>query len=222
MFFGIKKLDDIICQDRKVYILHKGRAGTGYAGFEMRFCEYNLLKNLLDEKIPCGVIHLSFGDTFTQMYYRSEGWKEKYLNPQINNEEFFEFDMQASRNIIQYKLYEFKIYNNNKKSILEYINNFLVGKVKYIFITNFHLDNNEDVDIINSIFEIAEKTGIVFILRTSWKNESLPQNIKDCIIEFNKNKETEEVIATCLDSNSNLIHSEPMKHYKNDGIGYIE
>ena len=66
--FGIDKLDDIVCQDRKVYILHKGRKGTGYPNFEMRFCEYGLLKNLLEENIPCGVIHLTYGDTFQNMY----------------------------------------------------------------------------------------------------------------------------------------------------------
>ena len=68
--FGIDKLDKIVCQDRKVYILQKGRKGSGYPNFELRFCEYGLLKNLLEENIPCGVIHMTFGDTFQNMYQR--------------------------------------------------------------------------------------------------------------------------------------------------------
>lgn len=220
--FGIDKLDDIVCQDRKVYILQKGRKGTGYPNFELRFCEYGLLKNLLEENIPCGVIHLSYGDTFQNMYQRYDGWKAEYsLNPNYKSEEFDNFDTQASRHIIQYPLYEFKIYNNNRSTILEYINNFLVGKVKYVFVTNLHIDDSQDIDIIKSIFEIANKTDITFVLRTAWYREQLPKYIEDCIIEFNKNKETQEVVATCLDNNGNLINSKPMIHYKNDGIGYI-
>ena len=92
----------------------------------------------------------------------------------------------------------------------------------YIFIDSFYLDDSKDIDLVNELFEIADKTGITFVLKSSYISEFIPKRITDAIIEFNKDKESGEVVATALDINGNEVSSRPFKHYKNDGIGYIE
>jgi hypothetical protein len=220
LHFGIKKVDDVFCQDKKVYIFCKGRKNSGYAGSVQRFCEYKLLKNLLESGESCGVIHMSFGDTFKNMTHHFEGWKQKYIT--TFDKEADDFDYKASMHIIKYKLYEFKVYNNNPTSILEYIREFLLGKVKYIFITNLSTLFDEEIRIYQEIFKIAEENNITFIIRTGTIYDNLPNNMKDSLVEFNKDKDSGEATVSCLDKDGNLKVSEIFKIYKNDGIGYIE
>jgi len=204
--FGIKKLDDIINLNNKMFILNQGRKGSGYCGFELRLCEYNLLNNLLKDQNPCAVIHLSFGDTFNNLYRLQDGWK----NNQVAVEQTKEFDTKASTQIIQYPLFEFKVFGNKLNCILDYIKKFLIGKVKYIFITNYYLSDDKNLNIINSLANIAEENDLTFIIRACLFNDDiakLPAKIKNCIVEFNKDKESGKMIVNACDNNGNIIVS---------------
>ena len=70
--------------------------------------------------------------------------------------------------------------------------------------------------------DIAESTDITFILRPYFYSTKLPKRIEDCKVDFIKDKESQEITVSCLDKDGNKVYSEPMKHYPNEGMGYIE
>lgn len=201
--------------NRNVYIINKGYSGTGVAGFELKFCEYKLLKNLLESGNPCGIIELGGGDAFENLYRHQEGFKREFSNPNLDTKEYFEFDEKSMKTIINYTLYELKVFGNEHNEILDYIKNFLLGKVKYLFITGI----NKDIKIINSLLEIAKTTDTVFILQTSFRE--IPESLKNCVMDFNLDKKTKEFTISVVDDSGKLICSKPMKHYEDSGIGYI-
>jgi hypothetical protein len=215
MRFGIDKLDDIVVQGRPIYLLNRG---DGCRGYVLRFCETRLLKNLLEDGIKCGVVNLSFGDAFNNLYRHQEGWK----NNTVANEQTEEFEKYARLNIHNYPLYELKIYGNNQEEVLDYISNFLIGRVKYIFITNVYWTGYEFYKpFVERLFELAKNSNVTFIFRTALKGD-IPENIARYMIDFTEDKETEEIYITTINDKGEQRKSLPMKLYLDDGIGSIE
>ena len=218
--FGIEKIDEIVNKDRNFFILEKGRRGTYYPGYVLRYSEYSLLKNLLEDGRPCGVIHMSYGDSFHDMYIHQEGWK----NATITTEQTEEFDLKARMQVIKYPLYEFRIFGNDPKCCVEYIKSFLLGKVKYIFITNYDLVDISCVRELEELIDIADKHNVKIIMRPHiyvYLKEQFPPHILDKFIEFNQDKESREFVVTVTNKDGEKVDSRPMLHHRDEGRGYI-
>ena len=214
LHFGIKKLDDIIVQGRPIYILNNGGSACGYF---QRFFETRLIKNLLENDNKCGVVNLSFGDEYKNLYRHQEGWK----NTSVAVEQTEEFDRDACLKIYKYPLYELKIYGNKPEEVIDYVKNFLVKKVKYVLITNVGWMISEFCSsFVNKLFEIAKTSGVVFIFRTNLRGD-IPEHIAEYVIDINKD-DKDNIYATCLNKNKEKITSLPMVFIQNDGTGTIE
>ena len=216
---GIEKIDEIINKDNNLFVFCTRFLDDNFCSYKRRYCEYLLLKNLLERGSRVGVVHMSYGNSFEKLYMHQDGWK----NSTVAKEQTEEFDIKASTTVMQYPLIEFKIFGNDIKYAIDYIKSFLVDRVKYIFITNYDLDERGIKDL-EELHQIAKEKDVILVVRAgySFVKDKIPESIVRGIINFSEDKESRDLTVSCVDKNGNWVKSKTMKLITDDGLGRIE
>lgn len=205
--FTIPKIDNIINKKNNVFILFKDNSTTSGEGYAVRCIEHRMIHNLLQKNIPCAIFHMLYGNEFNCLERTHKDYK-------LDKDGLV--DIAVDNEIAKYPLYEFKLFGNDRMEICTLIENFLINKVKYIFVNEIWLEESENNKLISVLYDLAEKYDLKIVIRSHSPyyeyitNKSLLKKIVNSSVVTTKTAD-DEFYVTVVDSAGNFLSSEPIK-----------